>query len=103
MNERAKEIGCTHTHFNNPNGLNDPVHTISAHDLALIAREAMKYEWFRDTVRTTKHTIVRSIDQEDRFLKSKNKWLAKDPTASAAPLAHYERLLTGVAAVSHGD
>ena len=38
MNERARQIGCTNTHFNNPNGLNDILHTTTAHDLALMAR-----------------------------------------------------------------
>ncbi len=81
MNERAKEIGCTHTHFDNPNGLNDKNHTISAHDLALIAREAMRYPEFREVVRTHKYTIKRSINQDDCVMVSKNKWLLKDPSA----------------------
>ena len=37
MNERAKELGCTHTHFVNANGLPDEDHYISPHDMALIA------------------------------------------------------------------
>ncbi len=81
MNERAAQIGCKHTHFHNPNGLNDPLHTISALDLAMIAREAMKREEFRSVVRLQKHTIKRSINQEDTIMASKNKWLAKDVTA----------------------
>ncbi len=81
MNERAKAIGCNETHFDNPNGLNDDKHTISARDLALIAREAMKYPMFREVVRTHKHEIVRSLNQADRMMVGKNKWLLKDPTA----------------------
>ena len=38
MNARAKEIGCTDTHFQNPHGLQDENHYTSAHDLYLIAR-----------------------------------------------------------------
>ena len=38
MNKRAKELGCTETHFVNPNGLPDEEHYTSAHDLAMIAR-----------------------------------------------------------------
>ena len=37
MNERAQEIGCTDTHFTNPNGLHDDQHYTSAYDLALIS------------------------------------------------------------------
>lgn len=81
MNERAKQIGCTHTHFDNPNGLNDKNHTISAHDLALIAREAMKYPVFREVVKTKRFEIVRSVNTADRLMVNKNKWLFKDPSA----------------------
>jgi serine-type D-Ala-D-Ala carboxypeptidase (penicillin-binding protein 5/6) len=81
MNKRAKELGCTNTKFNNPNGLNDPLHTTTAHDLAIIARKAMEYDLFREVVKTRKHRIVRSINKDDLTLVSHNKWLAKDPTA----------------------
>ncbi|MHB8637632.1 MAG: D-alanyl-D-alanine carboxypeptidase family protein, partial [Fimbriimonadaceae bacterium] len=81
MNARAKELGCAHTHFHNANGLNDPDHTICAHDLALIAREAMTYPVFREVVRQYKYKITRSINQEDTVMVSHNKWLRKDPTA----------------------
>ncbi|MBN9501832.1 MAG: hypothetical protein BGO01_06495 [Armatimonadetes bacterium 55-13] len=81
MNDRAKELGCTHTNFNNPNGLNDPKHTISARDLATIARQAMKYDQFRAVVKTQKVTIERSSDSKDLLLTNHNKWLAKDATA----------------------
>lgn len=81
MNERARQLGATHTHFHNPNGLNDPQHTISARDLALIAREAMKRPEFQEVVRTTKYEIRRSINQHDVRMVSKNKWLYKDASA----------------------
>ncbi len=34
MNQKAKALGCTHTHFANPHGLNDPDHytPLSGHD-----------------------------------------------------------------------
>ncbi len=81
MNERAKQLGCTHTYFHNPNGLNDEQHKISARDLATIARAAMRYDLFRQVVRTKKTTIVRSSDSKDVFLTNHNKWLAKDQSA----------------------
>lgn len=81
MNKRAKELGCTNTFFHNPNGLNDPQHKISAHDLARIARAAMQYDLFRKVVRTQKTTIVRSMNTKDVFLVNHNKWLPKDATA----------------------
>lgn len=81
MNERAAQIGCKHTHFMNPNGLHDPMHYTTAHDLALIAREAMKNPVFREVVKTQKHKIARSIDKADLWMVSRNKWLKKDYTA----------------------
>ena len=38
MNEKAKELGCTGTHFVNANGLHDKNHYTTPHDMALIAR-----------------------------------------------------------------
>jgi len=38
MNEKAKELGCTGTHFVNANGLHDKDHYTTPHDMALIAR-----------------------------------------------------------------
>lgn len=81
MNQRAQEIGCTHTNFNNPNGLNDPKHLTTAHDLALMAREAMKYPEFAEAVKTKKYTVTRSINQKDTVMVNKDKLLMSDPTA----------------------
>jgi D-alanyl-D-alanine carboxypeptidase (penicillin-binding protein 5/6) len=81
MNERAKQLGCKNTHFDNPNGLNDDNHTISAYDMALIARAAMHYEQFRAIVGIRRHEITRSVNMQDRFLVSKNKYLSIDPSA----------------------
>lgn len=38
MNQRAAELGCTNTHFENANGLPNDNHYISPHDMALIAK-----------------------------------------------------------------
>ncbi|MBS1716387.1 MAG: D-alanyl-D-alanine carboxypeptidase [Armatimonadetes bacterium] len=81
MNNRAKQIGCTNTNFHNPNGLTDPLHTTSAHDLALIAREAMKYPLFREVVRTQRYKVARDINTKDTLMVNRNKWLKKDQTA----------------------
>lgn len=57
MNERAQSLGCTNTHFNNPNGLPDEDHWTSAHDMALIAAEAYKNETFRVIAGSKSYTI----------------------------------------------
>lgn len=40
MNAKAAALGCTGTHFVNPNGLNDPEHYTTARDMAKIAKAA---------------------------------------------------------------
>ena len=50
MNEKAKELGATHTHFANANGLHNENHYTTAYDLYLIFREALTYDRFVATV-----------------------------------------------------
>lgn len=57
MNEKAAELGCQNTHFNNPHGLPDETHYTSAYDMALISREALKSDTFRQIVGTQRYTI----------------------------------------------
>jgi D-alanyl-D-alanine carboxypeptidase len=75
MNERAVQLGAQNSTFNNPHGLNDPLHKTTAYDLAMIARECMKHEAFRTAAATKQRTITRSINQQDLLLKSHNKFL----------------------------
>lgn len=76
MNKRAEEIGCTGTHFTNPNGLHDPKHTTTAHDLALMAREAMKHEVFRELIKTD-FIQIHATEQtpEIRYYRNTNRFL----------------------------
>jgi D-alanyl-D-alanine carboxypeptidase len=80
MNQRARELGCTHTHFENPNGLNNPRHVTSARDLAIMAREAMNHPEFREVVKQSRHKISRSMNQLDLWMVSKNRLIRKDKT-----------------------
>ena len=57
MNAKAAELGCTNTHFNNCNGLPDPNHVVSARDMAMISREAIKNSMFRKIVGTVRYEI----------------------------------------------
>lgn len=50
MTIRARELGCTNTHFTNPHGLHHPDHYASPRDLATIARAAMQNPVFRHLV-----------------------------------------------------
>jgi serine-type D-Ala-D-Ala carboxypeptidase (penicillin-binding protein 5/6) len=69
MNEKAQEIGCTHTHFVTPNGLYDPNHYSTAYDLALMARYAViNFPMFDQIVKTQRRRVHRSIDQNDTLV-----------------------------------
>lgn len=57
MNTRAAELGCTNTVFTNPTGLPDENQHITAHDMALIMKEATGNETFRTLASTASYTI----------------------------------------------
>ena len=82
MTARARELGCEHTVFLTPHGLPQDGHYTTAHDLALIAREAMKNETFRQIVSTTRATIPWEGREYDRILNNKNKLLTTYPGAT---------------------
>ncbi|MBY6085003.1 D-alanyl-D-alanine carboxypeptidase family protein [Priestia flexa] len=44
MNKKAKEIGLKHTKFQNPTGLPVDDHYSTAHDMAMMGKELLKYE-----------------------------------------------------------
>lgn len=58
MNDKAAELGMTHTHFVNPHGLDAEGHHSSVSDLVTLARYAMtRYPFISDTVRRTSVTV----------------------------------------------
>ncbi len=81
MNAKAKQLGCTHTHFVNSHGLHDDLHYTTAHDLAIIARAAMQEPRIAETVCTRRCRIARSIDKHDVTLRNHSHFLGKFPGA----------------------
>ena len=73
MNERAAEIGALDTNFQNPHGLDAKDHYTTAHDLALIAAEALKNERFKQISSTYKTEVESNFDT--RLLVNHNKLL----------------------------
>lgn len=57
MNQRAREIGATNTHFHNPNGLPDDEHLTTTHDMAMILRHALTVPGFREVAGTNAKVI----------------------------------------------
>ena len=69
MNDKARLLGMTNSHFENPNGLDSPGHYSTARDLAILTAYAMKNPIFAKTVSTKTVTIG------NRVLKNHNKLL----------------------------
>ena len=73
MNEKAEEIGCTNTHFTNPNGLHDENHYTTCRDLATIAKYYFGYEYLAALSREPSCEFEATPTQKDSFkLNTKN-------------------------------
>ncbi|MCR5545114.1 MAG: D-alanyl-D-alanine carboxypeptidase [Lachnospiraceae bacterium] len=68
MNEKAKELGCTNSHFCNPNGLPDENHYTTAHDMALIGQAAVNNETLAQIMATKSYTIPPTNKHEEPTL-----------------------------------
>ena len=75
MNERAKSIGMTNTHFVTPSGLDDDEHYSTAYDMALLAAEALKNPYIREVASSSKLTVSYGNPPYNRTLKNHNKLL----------------------------
>lgn len=89
MNQRAKELGCTNTHFVNANGLYDENHYTTARDLAIIAKAAFQNETFREVIKTPYYIVPKTnITDEERWLNNHHKMVLQGSE-------HYEGCLGG--------
>ena len=76
MNEKARELGMTQSHFVNPHGLDAEGHFATARDMAILTAWAMEIEPFAQVVGT------RSIQAAGRSLVNHNKLLWRYPAAT---------------------
>ena len=69
MNDKARLLGMTNSHFVNPHGLDAPEHYSTARDLAILAAYAMKNPIFAKTVSTKTVTMgARSLRNHNKLL-----------------------------------
>ncbi|SFP87025.1 D-alanyl-D-alanine carboxypeptidase (penicillin-binding protein 5/6) [Butyrivibrio proteoclasticus] len=74
MNDRAKELGCTNTHFANTNGLQNDNHYTSVYDLALISKEFFNNDLLCKVGNTPRyHFEPTSTQPDDFYLNNKHK------------------------------
>ena len=66
MNAKAEALGCTATHFNNPDGMPDNNHYTTCNDLYLIAKAAMQDSTFRTIVNTAEYYVEPTNMTESR-------------------------------------
>lgn len=90
MNEKAKELGCTNSNFNNPHGLPDENHYVTASDYALIIREAAQNPTFCEIISATKYTVpATNKDENPKSVSTKVQMIEQNNTF------YYEPLLGG--------
>ena len=75
MNEKAKEMGLTNTHFTNPHGLDNVDHYTTPYELGIIATQALKNEIFAKIVSTKSITIPLNNGEGTRVLVNHNRLL----------------------------
>lgn len=80
MNSKALEIGCTNTHFVNPNGIHDDAHYSTAYDMYLIADYAIKNPSLKKFITATEYTLpaTNKYPNTDRVLKTTNQLINPD-------------------------
>lgn len=75
MNQRAEQIGMTRTCFVTPSGLEGVGHGSSAWDMALLTREALRNETFREICCQAQATVKFGNPPYERMLYNSNKLL----------------------------
>ena len=75
MNEKAKAMCLTSTHFDNPHGLSSQSHYTTALELARITALALKNDDFRQIVSTEKYVIAEREKCAARYFSNHNKLL----------------------------
>lgn len=100
MNKTATEVfGCSNTHFVNAHGYHDDNHYTTARDLAIIAREAMKNETFRQIVAATSYEIPRTNVHRAKSITTRSILLL--PGSEEKPNKYYYSYANGIKTGSH--
>lgn len=73
MNNKAKELGLTNTHFVTPHGLDEDEHYTTAEELAKMADYAMGIPKFKEIVNTKTYTV--RINNNPKILTNTNELL----------------------------
>ena len=75
MNSRTIQLGLNDSHWDNPHGLDTDTHLTSAYDLAMITKEALTIDKFREIIATESFTIDWEGYEYDRVIYNHNQFL----------------------------
>ena len=89
MNQRAQQLGCQNTHFDNASGLNSNTHYTTAYDMALIAKAAFDNETVRTISSTLNYTLPASKNRGELKITNGDKML------NPANSQYYEGIIAG--------
>jgi serine-type D-Ala-D-Ala carboxypeptidase (penicillin-binding protein 5/6) len=89
MNAKARQLGATHSHFLNPNGLPLPGQYSTARDLAIIARAAYANPTIRSIV-CLPQLVFRYANGRTRELENTNKVLKRLPYCNGMKTGYTE-------------
>ena len=86
MNDKAKALGCTGTHFTNPTGLHSDNHYSTARDMAIMAKYAMQNPVFASLVKNYAVQLGQTNKHNDLWQYSTNKMLLTSSPYYYAPV-----------------
>lgn len=78
MNRRAEELGCTNTHFSDPNGLSNDNHYTTAYEMYLITREALRHPLFAEICNTRGYDMSATNLSQARSFANSNALISAD-------------------------
>lgn len=73
MNQEARSLGATNSHFVNAHGLQDENHYTTAYDLYLMFNEALKYSVFSDAISQKNYTVTYTAADGEQYERT---WFA---------------------------
>ncbi|MGN0658240.1 MAG: D-alanyl-D-alanine carboxypeptidase family protein [Emergencia sp.] len=93
MNDKAEELGCEHTHFQDPAGLSSSDHYTTPRDMVKICRYAMSFDQFREAVSKSEGTVPASNMRDEGYDYYTTNYVKFPDDRYESP---YSRYVTGV-------
>lgn len=83
MNEEARSLGATNTHFVNPTGLHNEDHYTTVYDIYLMLNEALSYQHFVDVMQLSSYnmTFTRGDTEQVIHLDSTDQYMTRQVSA----------------------